>query len=79
MGSTGLCLIVMWVTNSSMYSGLLARISTGAQWKRWPGDMTATARTKKKKNLKCNPKRRYIWTDSLERNLDLESKVEVFH
>lgn len=28
----------MWVTNCSKYSTLLARITTGAQQRRWPGD-----------------------------------------
>lgn len=62
------CTVVSWPGSLQEPSG------RGGQetWLRLPGQ-------KKKKNLKCNPKRRYIWTDSLERNLDLESKVEVFH
>lgn len=47
----------MWVTNCSKYSALLARITTGAQQRRWPRDKTART-----KSLKCNLKRRCIWT-----------------
>lgn len=55
-----------WVTNCSKYSALLARITTGAQQGRWPGDMTART-----KSLKCNLQRRCICTDCLERSLEL--------
>ncbi|KAJ7412497.1 hypothetical protein WISP_96164 [Willisornis vidua] len=57
--STGLHLIFVWVTNSSNYNALLARSTTGAQQRRWPGDTTARTKT-----LKCNLKRRCIWTDT---------------